>query len=199
MIAAFVENVFAGFIQPRASVRRLLEGGHGIDAALLMVVLGYLLSAIFTLLVPGARTQIDGFPLSLHLIGVLLAFASFLVISLLIYGIGRFFGGTGTPRETLLTMGWYSVVTSVIEPMTLPARIHLAEAVDAAGGVPGGQVHIPDGALLMFIFASGLMLWLMASFVAELHRFGRTWNVLAVMLGVSAVISAAVMVLAPGA
>jgi hypothetical protein len=49
----------------------------------------------------------------------------------------------------------------------------------------------------MFMVASGIMLWLFACYIAELHRFARTWNVVAVILGLSAALSFVVMALVP--
>ena len=39
MIGAVVENIIGGYLHPRASVRRIIDGGHGFGVALLMVLL----------------------------------------------------------------------------------------------------------------------------------------------------------------
>jgi hypothetical protein len=197
MIGAVVQNVVGGFLRPRASVRRIIDGGHGFGVALLMVLLSYLVREIFVLVIPGARPDASGLLLALHLQALTERLISFLVLSVVVYGAGRVFGGSGSWRETNLAMAWYLVVTSVVVPLALPALIHLAEVVDGAGGGPVAPVEIPARPLAMFMVASGVMLWLFACYVAELHRFTRTWNVVAVILGLSAAFSFVVMALVP--
>ena len=94
-------------------------------------------------------------------------------------------------------MAWYLLVTSIFVPLALPALIHVAEAVAAAGDGPVERIDIPGNLLAMFAVASGIMLWLFACYVAELHRFARTWNVVAVILGLAAAFSFIVMALVP--
>ena len=195
MIGAVVQNVLGGFLQPRASVRRILDGGHGFDVVLLMVLLAYLAREIFVLFIPGARPDATGFMLTLHMQALIQRFVSFIILSGVVFGVGRMFGGTGSWRETNLAMAWYLLVTSVVVPLALPAMIHLAAIVDAAANGPVAPVDIPAKPLVMFMVASGIMLWLFACYVAELHRFARTWNVVAVILGLSAAFSFAIMAL----
>ena len=199
MIGAVVHNVVGGFVRPRASVRRIIDGGHGFDVALSMVLLAYLAQAIFVLFIPGARPDASGSLLALHLEAVTKSLIWFLLLSAVVYGAGRVFGGTGNWRETNLAMAWYLLVTSVVVPLAVPALIHLAEVVDAAKDGPVAPIEIPARPLAMFMVASGIMLWLFACYVAELHRFTRTWNVVAVILGLSAAASFVVMALVPPA
>lgn len=195
MIGAVVENLIAGFLRPRASVRRLISGGHGLGDALLMVALAYLIGSILTVAMSGGAAATEGVPIGLHLLGLLLQFVSFFIASGLVYLIGRMFGGQGTRQETYLAMAWYSLVTSLIVPLTLPARNQLVEAVNAADG---GQAEVPLGApIALFAAAFGIMLWLLASYIAELHRFRSAWSVLAVILGFSAALSVVIMLIVP--
>jgi hypothetical protein len=197
MIGAVAQNVLGGILRPRASVRRIIDGRHGFHVALLMVLLAFLAREILVLLVLGPRFEDSGLQLGVHLQAVIEGMISFLILSALVYGVGRVFGGTGTWRETNLAMAWYLLVTSVFVPLALPALIHAAEAVAAAGGGPVERVDIPGNLLAMFGVASGIMLWLFASYVAELHRFARTWNVVAVMLGLTAALAFILVALVP--
>ena len=197
MIGAVAQNVLGGILRPRASVRRIIDGRHGFHVALLMVLLAFLVREILVLLVLGPRPEVSGLQLGVHLQAVIEGMISFLILSALVYGIGRVFGGTGTWRETNLAMAWYLLVTSVFVPLALPALIHVAEAVAAAGGGPVERVDIPGNLLAMFGVASGIMLWLFASYVAELHRFARTWNVVAVMLGLTTALAFILVALVP--
>ena len=197
MIGAVAQNVLGGILRPRASVRRIIDGRHGFHVALLMAVLAFLAREILVLLVLGSRSENSGLQLGVHLQAVIEGMISFLILSALVYGVGRVFGGTGTWRETNLAMAWYLLVTSVFVPLALPALIHVAEAVAAAGGGPVERVDIPGNLLTMFGVASGIMLWLFASYVAELHRFARTWNVVAVMLGLTTALAFILVALVP--
>jgi len=197
MIGAVVQNVIDGILRPRASVRRIIDGGHGFAVALSMALLALLAREIFALLILGSRSEDDGVHLGVHLQALIEGMASFIILSALVYGVGRVFGGTGKWLETNLAMAWYLLVTSVFAPLALPALIHVAEAVAAAAGGPVARVDIPGNLLAMFAVASGIMLWLFACYVAELHRFARTWNVVAVMLGLGAAFSFIVMALVP--
>ena len=197
MIGAVVQNVLGGVFRPRASVRRIIDGGHGFDVALLMVLLALLVREIFVLIVLGSRSEGDGLQLGAHLQALIEGMISFVILSAVVYGVGRIFGGTGNWRQTNVAMAWYLLVTSVFVPIALPALIHVAEAVAAAGDGPVGPVDVPGSLLAMFAVASGIMLWLFASYIAELHRFARTWNVVAVMLGLSVAFSLLLMALVP--
>lgn len=197
MIGAVVQNVAGGVLRPRASVRRIIDGGHGFDVALLMVLLALLVREIFVLLIVGARSDTGGLHLGAHVQAVIEGMVSFAVLSGLVYGGGRMFGGTGTWRQTNVAMAWYLLVTSVFVPLALPALIYVAEAVSEAGHGAVGPVQIPGGLLTMFAIASGVMLWLFACYVAELHRFARTWSVVGVILGLAAAFSFIVMALVP--
>jgi hypothetical protein len=197
MIGAVVQNIVGGIFRPRASVRRMIDGGHGLDVVLLFVLLALLVRQIFVVLVLGDRSQNDGLQLGMHVSALIEGAISFMLLSAVVYGLGRVFGGNGSWRETNLAMAWYLLVTSVFVPLALPAMIHVAEAVAAAEGGTVGPVDIPGSLLVMFAVASGAMLWLFACYIAELHRFARTWNVVAVMLGLSVALSFAVMALVP--
>jgi len=197
MIGAVIENLIAGYMQPRRSVRRLLDGPYGLPEALLLATLAYLIGAIFTILIPVGEQPPAGSLFVLHVLGLLRQFLSLFLVSGLIFVIGRQFGGRASWRDAYLGIAWYSVVTSLVAPLTLPATVQVVRAVDAADG---GAVDIPfGGAMLLFTVVSGIMLWLLACYVAELHRFERTWNVLAVILGLSAVISVIFVALVPPA
>jgi hypothetical protein len=197
MISAVVQNVLGGVLRPRTSVRRMIDGGHGFKVALLMALLALLAREIFVLLVLGPRSGGNGLQLGVHLQALTEGMISFVLLSALVYGVGRVFGGIGTWRETNLAMAWYLLVTSIFVPFALPALIFVAEAVAEAGDGPVAPVDIPGHFLALFAVASGIMLWLFACYIAELHRFTRTWNVVAVMLGLATAFSFVLMALVP--
>jgi hypothetical protein len=185
MIGAVVENIIGGYLHPRASVRRLLAAGHGLDVALMMVVLAFLVREIFFIITPGARSETVGLSLGRYLLHLVDALLSFAVFSVAICYVGRLFGGKGTLRQTGLVLAWYLLVTSVIVPLALPAVLRIVEAAEAAAAAPTTPASLPAGAALIVLISSGVLMWLFASYVAELHRFTRTWSVLAAIIGLS--------------
>ncbi len=185
MIGAVVENIIGGYLHPRASVRRLVAAGHGLDVALTMVVLAFLVQEIFFVVTPDAGSEPAGFSLGryfLHLVDALLSFA---VFSVAICYVGRIFGGKATLRRTGLVMAWYMLVTSPVVPLARPAMQRIAEAMQAAAAAPAAPLAVPAWVVLIVLVSSGVLMWLFASYVAELHRFARTWRVLAVTIGLS--------------
>lgn len=197
MIGAVVENIIGGYLHPRASVRRLLAAGHGVDVALTMVVLAFLVREIFFVVTPGARPETAGLSLTGYVLHLIDALVSFAVFSLAICYLGRVFGGKGTLRQSGLVLAWYLLVTSVVVPLVLPAVLRILEAAKAAAETPAEPAALPAGAALIVLVSSGVLLWLFASYVAELHRFGRTWGVLAAIIGLSIPFSMVASVLLP--
>lgn len=182
MIGAVLENIIGGYLHPRASARRLLAGGHGIDAAVAMVVLAWVVREMFFILVPGGRQGDAGFSLAYYLVGLIDSLITFGLFTLMVCYVGRMFGGEASFRQAAIVVAWYLLVTSVIVPLALPAVLSIVEAAQAGA-------EVPAGAGLVVLASSALMLWLLASYVAELHRFQRTVNVLAVLFGFSLLFS----------
>lgn len=182
MLQAVVENIIGGYLHPRASVRRLLAGGHGLDAAIAMVLLAWVVREMFFILVPGGRPESQDFALAYYAVGLIDSLITFGLFSLLVCHVGRLFGGKASFQESALVVSWYLLVTSIIVPLVMPAILSIVEAAQA-GEEPSGSAG------LAVVAASAVMLWLLASYIAELHRFERTWNVLAVLLGVSILFS----------
>ena len=185
MIGAVVENIIGGYLHPRASVRRLLTAGHGLDVALTMVVLAFLVQEIFFVVTPGAGPETTGLSLGRYFLHFVDALLSFAVFSTAICYVGRVFGGKGNFRQTGLVMAWYMLVTSPVVPLARPAMQRILEAAEAAAVAPTAPVALSAWVMLIVVVSSGVLMWLFASYVAELHRFARTWSVLAVIIGLS--------------
>ncbi|MCU0902311.1 MAG: YIP1 family protein [Tabrizicola sp.] len=90
----------------------------------------------------------------------------FVAATFLIYRVGRAFGGTGSLSDALLVVVWMQVIALGVQIVYLLAL-----------------VVIPLIAALISLAAPVLFLWLLASFIAELHRFQSRWAVLAGMVG----------------
>jgi hypothetical protein len=185
MIGAVVENIIGGYVHPRASVRRLLSAGHGLDVALMMVVLAFLVREIFFVVTPDARPETVSLSLGRYFLDLVDALLSFAVFSVAICYVGRLFGGKGSLRQSGLVMAWYLLVTSAVVPLVLPSVLRIVVAAEAAAAAPTAPAALPAGAALIVLVSSGVLMWLFASYVAELHRFARTWSVLAAIIGLS--------------
>lgn len=189
MIGPMVENLIGAFLAPRRSVRRLVDGGFGIDAALLMVLLGFVVREIFVLITPGVLPEGTGIALSEYFMELVQSYVTFGFLTMVAYHVGRFFGGKGTLIGAALAMAWYLMVISVFTPIVLPAFVEFVEAAKAAAAAPDSPPEVPGRALLALVVSSCIMLWLLAAYIAEMHRFARTWNVLFVVIGLSIPIS----------
>lgn len=197
MIGAVVENIIGGYLHPRSSVRRLLAAGHGLDAALQMLVLAFVIREIFMVITPGARP--DGMALSLagYVIAFVNALISFGVFVALACYVGRLFGGRGTFTDTALVLAWYTLVTSFVVPLVMPSLMQIFEAVAATAADPGSPAPLPGGATAIVLATSGVCIWLLSAYVAELHGFARTLSVLSVIIGMALALSLAVSAVVP--
>ncbi len=189
MIGAVMENLIGGYLHPRASVRRLLAGGHGLEAAIAMLLLAFLLYEIFLIIVPGVRTGEDGISFSYYGLALIESLVVFGLYAAGVYFIGRMFGGQGTFEQTALVVSWLLVVTSLPRALAAPAVVEIYDAAQATAESPASPPEVPADAMVTLLVVSGLMLWLLASYIAELHRFERTWRVLFAILGVSVLFS----------
>jgi len=183
MVGAVFENIIGGYLHPRASVRRLLSGGHGTQVIALMVLLAFVVRQIMVILIPA---EIVGDAAGPHGIGSYIgaligALISFGIVTVLICFVGRAFGGTGDLRQSALVVAWYDVVTSITSPaVELAARRNL-EAMRALAENPEGPVMLSDSAALVALAGGVVLLWLYAAYIAELHGFRSAFSVLAVL------------------
>jgi len=189
MIGAVVENIIGGYLHPRASARRMLDAGHGIEVALQMLVLAFVVREIFMVITPGARPEGVAVSLVGYLVSFFDALMSFAVITTLACYVGRIFGGVGTMRDSAVVLGWYTLVTSFVVPLVMPALMRIYEAAAATAEDPSAPVPLPAGPAMIMLATSSIVLWMLASYIAELHRFNRTLSVLSVIIGIALAVS----------
>ena len=175
MIGSLPRAIAEAYAAPRRSARRVLDSGNGIEAALVMLALAYLVQAILTVLFVSSGIGIAG-----HFLAIIQQVFVFFVLSGLIYGIGRMAQGTGTMEGAQLIVGWHALVTSVVSPLAIgvSAAAFQPENADAEAGMPAGL------GLLAFLYVA-ISFWLMANFVAELHSFRSAWAVLGSIVGIT--------------
>lgn len=175
MIGQLASGIAEGYMAPRRSTRRLLDGGYGLDTALPMLALAYLIEAILATLfgAGGGATGIGG-----HLLNLVQLLLMFFVLSGVIWGIGRLADGKGTLEGAQLVVAWHALVTSPLSPLAIGVA-------SAAIGARSGDGAAPAGVGIMAFLYVAISFWLMANYVAELHGFRSTWSVLAAIIGVT--------------
>ena len=170
-----------GYTAPRHSMRRLLDAGHGIELALTFLALAFLVEAILAIIFGG---RAGGLSISVYLVNIALQLAVFFLLSGLIHGIGRAAGGKGTLAGAQLVVGWHALVTSPLTPLTLGFASAFRARPEVAEGA-AAPVEIPAGGGFLALVYIAISFWLMANYVAELHRFRNTWGVLGALVGVT--------------
>ena len=191
MFKDFMGMTAEGLLQPRQSVRRLLSRPVSLQETWLLIALGYLISAIFLILLPpfgDSGAQGAG-----HVFGLLGFAFNVMIWSLLAWLPPRLFGGRAEWEEVFPAMAWMSVVTNLLTPLFLIAlrMLPLQEVFDAAEADDGEAVTrviesvSPTTSFLAFtmmMIALIMIIRVFASFVAELHGF-QTWSVVAFVVG----------------
>jgi Yip1 domain len=151
---------------PRAGARALLALAVPLPARtaglLLMAVGSTLLMHAGFLLLPEAGDPLTTFMLQSPIRTAAIQWLILAGSVLLIYRIGRAWGGHGSLADTLLVVVWLQVIMLAVQ---LAQLLVLVLAPPLAGIVNLGG---------MFLF-----FWLITGFIAELHGFKRRWAVLA--------------------
>lgn len=178
MLWQLVHLMVEGFTAPQRSVRRMLDAQHGVDVAVLLLVLGYVIQAIFAVIFAGQTFGAEGGGgIGAHIFGLFTQAGLVVLIAVLAQGIGKAAGGSATPTESFVAIAWHSVVTTLLTPVFL------------IGASLGTEDEISALGLVLVFAAGGIWLWLLASFITELHRFQSAGKTFAVMMGVFMLIS----------
>ncbi len=167
---------------PRAAARRLLDwqfpASTAVLAIALMAVISAGLSGISMLVAP---EQIDPNILKMFqnpLQVAVLQGVVMVVMAMLVQGVGRMFGGRGRLTDALVLIAWTEALLSVLQ---------LAQIVLV--------VLSPSLAAALGLFGLVLFLWVLASFIAELHGFASAGKVLFGLIATVFVVAFAMTVL----
>jgi hypothetical protein len=145
--------------QPRQGLRALLNLGLPKGTALVGLVLMAVLSALFLHLslrvapMPADNLMMEkliGSPFRTAIIQAVVL----MVTVLLVYRVGRAFGGQGALEDAMLAMVWLQTILVVLQGVQLLALILM-----------------PPLASLLGLLSGALFLWLLTQFIAELHGF----------------------------
>lgn len=155
---------------PRRAARRVMAWPLGRrerwTVLALTAVTSTLTSEVFVMLAPGAADPATAAILASPFAFALLQFAGIVLMSGLILGVGRRFGGVGTLDDVLAVMGWMQVMLLALQ---------LAQVV--------ALVLVPPLVGVLALGTLGLTLWLMPNFIAELHGFRSAFLTLLAMVG----------------
>ena len=183
MVADFARSVIGSYLMPRRTMRDLLSRGLGIREIVLLIALGFLIEQALFILVSGGRPE--GFEpgFSHYVSAVIRTAVTFIAFAWLIFGLGRAFGGTADLMQSSVMLAWYSVVANLLLP---PALYGLLKIQSVTGGeqMTDEMARAVQGPFAIVMFIAGVWLWLLASYVTELHGFKSLMSVIAVMFGV---------------
>ncbi|MDG1211225.1 MAG: YIP1 family protein [Paracoccaceae bacterium] len=172
MLQELVKSIVDSFVAPRASARRVIDNVTDFQGVAVIFGLSFTLSAIIILLKTafGAEAAADfnamggAFPFIIS--NLIFSAVAFAFLCGVIYGVGRLFGGVGTPLEIAAAIAWHSLITVVFSPF-----------------LSLSSLTSDGGASIMPVFIMLFIAWLLANFTAEVHQFKSVWKVAAVMVG----------------
>jgi len=154
---------------PRAGVRSLLARNVPLPARTLGLVLIAVASALLVhlsfMLLPPPEDPLAAFMTESPLRTAVVQWLFLAATVLLIFWVGRLFGGRGNLPDTLLVVVWLQVIM---------IGVQLAQFL--------ALVISPPLAGLLNLAGIVLFFWLFASFVAELHGFQSRWAVFGAIL-----------------
>ena len=182
MIQNFAKLIVGSFLMPRRTIRVVLAQRFGAEEIALLVLFGYLVSEILSIIVPDARPE-GGTDLNRYVVGVIGSALSFLAFAWPVYGLGRVFGGTADFQQSCTVVAWYSIIDKfVFVPLT--AKVEKLLAAVKAGPMTEETALAMQGDAGIVMACGMFLLWVLASFIAELHGFVSVIAVAATTIGV---------------
>lgn len=179
MIADFAKFMVQGYLAPRATLRRVLKGGHGFDIALQLIALGYLLETVLVKLLVSRTGDGEVSLIAFHMLNITATVCGFLILSGLIFWAGRAMGGIATLAQTQLAIAWFMMVTSILSPF---AMMGLPDAFFNPPADPSIPIDMSSANTTLIFVVAGAVIWLLSSTVAEAHGFRSVWRVAAVIM-----------------
>lgn len=165
------------YIRPRVAMRAVLNKLSGFEGLAILFGLAYCANVI-TALVFGAPVSPEGEALPAFAIITSTLFVSIAMLAVLsgvVTGIGKLFGGQGGFLTVALGLSWLQLISSIFNAV-MPASPN-----DILRQMPDGTFEL--AAQPPFFAAVFISLFLFVNIVAEVHRFKSAWAVLGVMIG----------------
>ena len=171
MLNDLIRNIVETYSAPRATVRRVIDSVTDLTGVALIFGLSFSLNAIILILrawlAPEEAGDLLGSGLELVLVNLIVSALLFGVMSAVVYGVGRMFGGKGEFLEVMTALAWHNLVTVIFAPFM---------SFQSLSGGSGGAFAIQAAMMLVVV-------WLLVNFVAEAHRFASTLKVAAAIAG----------------
>lgn len=148
---------------PRKGARAVIEQGFDMRASwtglLLISIVSALLSSVTVLALTG-EAAVPALLLQPFALAAV-QFVALAIAALLVFVIGRQFGGTGSLADATALIVWFEVVFTAIQ--VLQVLISLA---------------LPTLGISFGLFTVLIFFWVLCHFIAELHGFQAIWKVL---------------------
>ncbi|MEM1345120.1 MAG: YIP1 family protein [Pseudomonadota bacterium] len=174
-MTAYLAPILEGLRAPRRSTERVLSTDPGLEATLGLVLVAYLVQALVSVALANPRGAGEVGIVPWHISGLFTHALLFLLLSGLVFGVGRLFGGTGTLDRSITAVAWYSYVTSWLSPLGVVAFLGLGEEGNAWELL----------SLVLLIGVAGIGVVVFAGAVAAVHGFRSVRMVLATTLGLA--------------
>ncbi|MEM7743956.1 MAG: YIP1 family protein [Pseudomonadota bacterium] len=185
MIADYTKRLIEGFLAPRISARRLLDGGLDWPVLALLFLLGYLVETImFTAF---ADLGHSGPVVTRHINGLIGSMVGTAVLSAIAWQCGRIAGGTASFKDIVLVLCWLQILIALLLPMLMPFLFSFLEAIQnmqtaLQQGEEAEIMGVSGGATAAAFGVFSVWIWLLANYIGEAHGFSSTWRVLGAIL-----------------
>lgn len=169
---------------PRSAARRVLAVGGDYPLAVLAVgsvaALAAIVAVLLSMMSPRTGNSEMDYLVTQPLLLAALQAMGMVVFAMIATAVGRLFGGTGRLAQIMLIFAWLNFLLLVLQLGLLIVML----ALPSLGPI-----------LLMAIM--GLVTWLLASFIAEVHGFASTFATGAVMIGGMMIIGTLLVLISP--
>lgn len=164
MISLLLRLIGLSYRNPRQGMREVHQRVSGYRGALLIFGVAFSASSVMSIFVSLAG-GVGGVALSNVVVSLLVSLMASVIAIVLIYFIGKMFGGKATPQQVAVMLAWHNMTTAIFAPLVAIAQISQG----------GGLISVILLVMIAFVF------WLLANFTAETHGFRSASRVAAVM------------------
>lgn len=183
MNGPLVDSIMKTVLEPRAGARIVLGWQLNWNAILLISLIAVVIALLQLSIVGISADETSqnagiAMPTTVSLNSVIYILGQFVGSVLVIFFIGRLFGGKGSLQDTAMVVGWTGFVQGAL--ILVPTILTLVQP--AMGGL-----------LLLIVLVWSI--WIVFCFIAEMHGFASVWKVCGVSFGL-ALLLAVVLVFA---
>lgn len=162
--------ILESLLAPRQAARKILSLGGGYRLALpafgFVVAASVIASSLLSRVTPSSGNAEMDYLISQPLLLAAMQGLGTGLFSAVVVGLGRLMGGRGRLDQVILMLAWLDFLFLVLQFGMLVVLF-----------------AVPALASPVVLFAGAVALWVMASFIAEVHGFKSTGSTLAVLIG----------------